>query len=276
MDIQWVALSPDGTQAAYVAADQGNVDIWIAEPARGLRTRLTFAPEADTFPVWSPSGKQIAFASQRNGNFDVFVRAANGVGEPRPAVVSPESEYPDAWSPDGTTLLINRVSPRTSNDLWMVKQKADGTFAPPTVWLQTAHNETHATFSPDGKYVAYDSDDSGRLETYVRPVGGDGKWQISAVGGSNPRWSRDGREIFYTQGESLMATPVSVGGGTLRPGTPVELFRNRSFTDTVRVWDVHPDGKRFLVGEDDEADAKPASIHVILNWPALLREKGPQ
>jgi hypothetical protein len=73
-----------------------------------------------------------------------------------------------------------------------------------------------------------------------------------------------------------MATPVSVGGGSLRPGTPVELFRNRSFTDTVRAWDVHPDGKRFLVGEDDEADAKPASIHVILNWPALLREKGPQ
>jgi serine/threonine protein kinase/Tol biopolymer transport system component len=271
--IQWVALSPDGTQAAYVAAEQGNVDIWIAELERVSRTLLTFAPEADTFPVWSPTGKEIAFASERNGNFDVFVQAANGVGEPRPVVVSPDSEYPDAWSPDGT-LLINRVSPKTGNDLLIVKQKADGKFDAPSVWLQTPFSETHGEFSPDGQYVTYDSDESGRLEVYVRPTDGNGKWQISAVGGSSPRWSRDGREIFYTQGESLMAAPVSVGGGTLRPGTAVELFRNRTFMDTVRAWDVHPDGKRFLVGEDDEADARPASVHVILNWPALLREKG--
>src|SRR5690242_4534454 len=95
--------------------------------------------------------------------------------------------------------------------------------------------------------------------------------------GINPCWSRDGREIFYKQGESLISAPVSVAGGTLRPGTPVELFRNPVFTtDFQRPWDVHPDGKRFLLAEDDATEAKPTSIHVILNWPALLREKGPR
>src|SRR5205085_1237811 len=177
-------------QAAYTASEQGNLDIWTADLTRGVRTRLTLGPEVNINPVWSPTGKEIAFASERNGNFDVFVQAANGVGEPRPGVMSPDAEYPDAWSPDGTTLLIRRVSPKTGYDLWTVKRKADG---------------------------------------------------------------------------------------TLRPGTPVKLFRNPVFTaDFQRPWDVHPDGKRFLLAEDDETEVKPTSIHVILNWPALVREKGPR
>jgi len=125
--------------------------------------------------------------------------------------------------------------------------------------------------------VTYRSDETGRYEIYVRPAaGGGGKWQISTAGGGVPRWSRDGREIFYTQGDRLMAAPVSEGGGTLRPGTPVELFRNQAFTDvTFRPWDAHPDGKRFLLPETDEIQAQASpSIHVIQNWPALLREKG--
>jgi Tol biopolymer transport system component len=210
------------------------LDIWIADLARsGVRTRLTFAPEADIAPVWSPTGQEVAFTSGRNGHLDVFVQAANGVGKPRTVVVSPDAEAPQAWSPDGTTLLLYRQSPKAGFDLWTVKRKADGTFEPPSVWLQTPFNKPSAVFSPEGQYVAYLSDESGRYEVYVRPAGGGGgKWQISTAGGRNPRWSRDGREIFYAQGESLMAAPVSVAGGTLRPGTPVELFRNRVFADT--------------------------------------------
>jgi serine/threonine protein kinase len=273
--IRMVALSPDGTQAAWAATEQGNRDIWTADLARGVRTRLTFAPQSDVFPVWSPTGKEIAFASGRNGNFDVFVQAANGAGEPRPVVASPGNEYPDAWSPDGTTLLFFRTDAKNGNDLWAVKRKADGTFEAPSVWLQTPVNEWRAVFSPDGQYVAYESDESGRYEVYVRPADGSGgKWQISTAGGIDPRWSRDGREIFYAQGESLMAAPVSVAGGTFRHGTPVELFRKRMFADEFRTWDAHPDGKRFLIAEEDETDARPTSIHVIENWPALLREKG--
>jgi dipeptidyl aminopeptidase/acylaminoacyl peptidase len=274
-NLRWVALSPDGTQAAWSAIEQGNRDIWTADLARGVRTRLTFAPEADAFPVWSPTGKEIAFGSARNGNFDVFVQAANGTGEPRPVVASPDAEWPNAWSPDGTTLLFQRASAKTGYDIWAVKRKADGTFDTPSAWLQTPFNEWRAIFSPDGQYVAYQSDESGRNEVYVRPaVGGGGKWQISTGGGTNARWSRDGREIFYAQGESLMAAPVSVAGGTLRQATPVELFPSRVFADPLRTWDAHPDGKRFLIAEEDETDARPTSIHVIENWPALLREKG--
>jgi hypothetical protein len=270
----WAALSPDGTQAAWAAVEQGNTDIWTADLARGVRTRLTSAPQLDTTPVWSPTGKEIAFASEPNGNHDVIVQAANGTGEPRPVMASPDTEFPEAWSPDGTALLFRRTGGKTGWDLWVVKRKADGTFEPPSVWLQTQFNERGAIFSPDGQYVAYQSDETGRNEVYVRPAGGGRKWPISTAGGINPRWSHDRLEIVYTQGESLMAAPVSVAGGTVRPGTPVELFRNRAFTDIFRRWDAHPDGKRFLVAEEDETDARPTSIHVIENWPALLREKG--
>jgi Tol biopolymer transport system component len=277
LDVAGVTLSPDGAQAAYTASDQGNPDIWIADLVRGVRTLLTFSPETDSSPVWSPTGKQIAFASQRNGNLGIFVQAANGVGEPRPVVVSPESEWPFAWSLDGTRLLIGRRGPKTAIDLWTAKGKADGTFEPPSVWLQTPSNEQRAVFLGDLKYVAYHSDESGRTEVYVRPADGSGgQWQISTAGGRNPRWSRDGREIFYAQDVRLMAAPVSVAGGTMRPGRPVELFQNRAFAEVFMRWDVHPDGKRFLVAENEETEVKPASIHVILNWPALLREKGPR
>jgi dipeptidyl aminopeptidase/acylaminoacyl peptidase len=274
-NIVMVALSPDGTQGAWADSEQGSQDIWTADLARGVRTRLTFTPQSDNWPVWSPTGKEIAFASQRNGNMDVFVQAANGTGEPLLVVASLDTDFPEAWSPDGTTLLVRRTSAKSGSDLWTAKRKADGTFEAPSIWLQTPFNERDAVFSPDGRYAAYQSDESGRYEVYVRPAsGGGGKWQISTGGGISPRWSRDGREIFYTQGESLMAAPVSVAGETFRPGTPVELFRNRVFTDQFRAWDAHPDGKRFLIAEDDETDARPTSIHVIENWLALLREKG--
>ena len=123
--------------------------------------------------------------------------------------------------------------------------------------------------------MAYESNESGRYEVYVRPAGGSGgRWQISANGGASPAGAgTDGRSS--TKGASLMAAPVSTAGGTVRPGVPVELFRSRAFA-AARSWDVHPDGKRFLIAEPEETEEKPPSIHVIQNWPALLREKSPQ
>jgi Tol biopolymer transport system component len=271
-----VALSPDGTQTAYAANEQGNLDIWVGDLARGVHTRLTSAPGNDMSPEWSPTGQEIAVASERQGNFDVFLQTASGGGEPRPVVVSPFQDFPNAWSPDGMTLLFVRLDQKTGWDLWSAKRK-DGMFEPPSVWLQTPFHEIDAVFSPDGRYVAYMSDESGRFEVYIRPAGGSGgRRQVSANGGLFPWWNRDGREIFYQQGESLLAVPVTIAGGAVRLGAAVELFRIRTLTLDIRTWNVHPDGKRFLIAETEEAEEKPPSIHVIENWPTLLQEKSAQ
>jgi serine/threonine-protein kinase len=274
-DITMVALSPDGTRAAYQSTEQANPDLWVANLARRLRTRLTFTPEIEGYPVWLPSGSEIAFAWQRKGSFEVFAQAANGSGAPRPLLVSRDHNYPCALTPDGATLLFLRRAEKTGFDLWTAKRKADGTFDAPAVWLQTPFDESSAVFSPDGNYVAYQSDESGRIEVYVRPSRAVGaKWPVSTNGGRHPRWSHDGREIFYAENDRLMAAPVNVAAGVLRFGTPVELFRNPAFADTIdRRWDAHPDGKRFLVAEASDTGVRPISIHVILNWSALLREK---
>jgi Tol biopolymer transport system component len=276
-NISQVRLSPDGTKAVY-RAEEGNVDIWVADLTRGVSSRLTFGPEQNDWPFLSPSGQEIVFSrwGPQNSTADIYVAAASGAGETRPVVVSPDPNFTQAWSPDGTTLLFRRFAPKTGFDLWTVKRKADGTFEPPGVWLQTPFNESYAAYSPDGHYVTYQSDESGRNEIYVRPAaGGRDKWQISNASGFAARWSRDGREIFYTQGDRLMAAPVSDVGGTLQPGTPVELFRNPAFVESaLRAWDAHPDGKRFLLAEPDEDGLqRSSSIHVIQNWPALLGEK---
>jgi serine/threonine-protein kinase len=276
-NISQVRLSPDGTKAVY-RAEEGNVDIWVADLARGISSRLTFGPEQNDWPFWSPSGQEIVFSRWRpqNSTADIYVAVASGAGEPRPVVVSPDPKFSQAWSPDGTTLLFRRFAPKTGWDLWTVKRKADGTFETPAVWLQTSFNESYAAYSPDGQYVTYQSDESGRNEIYVRPAAvGRGKWQISTASGFAARWRRDGREIFYTQGDRLMAAPVSDSGGTLRPDTPVELFRNPAFVESaLRAWDAHPDGNRFLLAEPYEDDLeRSSSIHVIQNWPALLGEK---
>lgn len=270
--IRMVALSPDGSQVAWYATEQLDAEIWTADLTRGGRTRLTFSPGLDTFPVWSPDAKEVAFVSQRQGTSDVFVQGVQGTGEARGVVVGPGSDVPCDWSPDGSSILFFRPSAERKSTLWTVRRKTDGTFEAPVVWLQTPSLNVRGVYSPDGRNVAYASDESGAFEVYVRPVSGDGaKWQISTGGGVDPRWSRDGREIFYTRDDALLAARVGAANGTLRPESPVELFRNRAFARASRHWDAHPDGKRFLIAEDDETS--PPGIHIIQNWTALLRQK---
>ena len=270
--ILYPALSPDGRRVLVSAYEEGtNQDIWVHEVGRALKTRLTFDPGTDNFPKWSPSGEEVVFSSNRAGNFDIFSRAADGSSEPVSLVSGPRPEFPSAWSPDMKYFLYVAGSPETGTDIWYLERKEQGGGFDSRPFLQTAFRETNSRLSPDGRFVAYLSDESGRSEIYVRPFPqGGGKWQVSANGGDLQRWSRDGRELFYVEGETLMSVAVSTTEG-FSAGSAKPLFKHPGLGGiSSSTYDVSADGQRFVVVEDLEADegeqAKPPSIHIVENW----------
>lgn len=173
-------------------------------------------------------------------------------------------QVPLDWSPDGQTLLYREYDSKTKLDLWLLPLTGERR---PSIFLRTPFGEYEARFSPDGKWVAYTNDESGRREVYVRRVGGDGeKWQVSNAGGQQPRWRRDGRELFYlSPGMKLMAVGVKLGD-TFEAGTPVPLFRIES---RAAQYDVAADGQRFLV--NTEANAPPLPLTVVTGWATSLK-----
>ena len=265
-------MSPDGGRVLVSALEDGtNEDIWIHEAGRALKTRLTFDPSGDGFPKWSPSGEEVVFSSTRAGNPDIFSRAADGSAEAASLVSTPRPELPSAWSPDMKYFLYVAIHPETAADIWYLerKEREDGFDSRP--FLQTAFRETNSRLSPDGRFVAYLSNESGRFEIYVRPFPqGGGKWQISANGGDSQRWSRDGRELFYVEGETLISVAVSTTQG-FSAGLAKSLFEHPGLdAGGSSTFDVSADGQRFVVVEDVESEegeqAKPPSIHVVENW----------
>ncbi len=263
-----LSISPDGTRAAYTAVEEaGFPEIWIADLVRSVRSRFSFGPIGSTFPRWAPTGKELSFSSNV-GRGDIVVQSVDGSADAKPAVSSEWYEYPMGWSPDGRILLFGRLQPMTGVDLWTVKRNPDGSFGEPAVWLQTTFDEGDADLSPDGRFVVYTSDESGRTEVYVRSFpAASGKRPISAGTGYRPKWGRDGKEIFYINAGSLYAVDISLDLVSI--GSPRKLFQNAE-----SGYDISSDGKRFLFTVNEAADtAKPPAIHVIENWPALLRHK---
>ena len=270
--IRYPALSPDGGRVLVSAFEEvTNEDIWVHEVGRALKTRLTFDPGRDSFPKWSPSGEEVVFASNRAGNVDIFSRAADGSAEPVSLVSTSRTELPSAWSPDMKYFLYVVQGPETGWDIWYLERKEleDGFDSRP--FLQTSFSETQSRLSPDGRFVAYLSDESGRFEIYVRPFPqGGGKWQVSANGGNSQRWSKDGGELFYVEGETLMSVPVSTMDG-FSAGSAKPLFEHPGLGGGISsTYDVSADGQRFVVVEDVESEegeqAKPPSIHIVENW----------
>ena len=265
-----LALSPDGKSVAVEAWEaDGNRDIWVHDAVRGAKTRLTFDPARDGQPAWSPSGEQITFYSQRGGGFGIFSKPADGSGEAVLLVGEDAGERGADWSRDGKFLIYRaRRSEDTGVDLWYLKSKAGGEGYEPVPYLRTAADETVPVFSPDGRYVAYVSSESGRNEIYVRPFPeGGGKWQVSINGGTQPRWRRDGKELFYVEEDQLKAVSVSTAQG-FSPGTPKLLFRDRWLRGFAKQqYDVSADGRRFVLREAVEgASGKPPAIRVVMNW----------
>jgi Tol biopolymer transport system component len=274
----FLALSPDGSRAAVVAFDVrnwGTADVWIYDVARGARTRFTSdAANLQLAPVWSPDGQRIVFGSTRQGVMDMYVKSALGGGSEELVLASGEAELPISWSADGRFLSFMRTRTEVAvvgipsvADLWVMPLFGDRM---PVAFLQTRFAEGHGVFSPDGRWMAYMSTESGRAEVYVAPFPGPGaKVPISTTGGTQPRWRRDGTEIFYLAGNRLMAAPVNGWGATFEVGAARQLFEVRPRSGSGPVYDVSADG-RFLVNTMVESTSTP--ITLVVNWPALLKK----
>ncbi len=270
-DYRDTSLSPDGTKLTYDVADSGSAraDIWIRDLARGVSSRFTFDATADVAPQWSPEGRRIVYTSRAKGAGDLYVKDAAGTREPEPLLVSADEKYVSDWSRDGRYILFTS---RGQNDRsWdTLALPLDGDKKPIAV-ATTKFAELWATLSPDGTYVAYQSNESGRHEIYVHEFPeARNKWQVSTEGGTEPFWRGDGRELFYRAGTALMAVPVQAGAA-FTIGTPVRLFQTRFAAVTARGhYRPTPDGQRFLVLAPLARETEQPAV-VVLNWPGTLK-----
>jgi len=277
-----VDVSPDGQRIAVHRHDGTGGDIWLFESARrGTMLRFTFDVSQDnSMPIWSPDGSRIAFGSRRNGKWGLYLKPANGTGREELLFESDLAKTPMSWSPDGKTIVYWVVDPQTGSDQWVLPLTGDRKAVP---FLQSPFIEQWPQISPDGKWIAYTSNETGRPEIYVRPFpSGEGKWQISTNGGTFPRWRRDGKELFYMGAISLgkmISVKVNPAGATFEYGDPVELFDSGYVTVGHPGGDYHPyavsaDGQRFLIPRPEAtggAEVAAAPITVVVNWAAGVK-----
>jgi Tol biopolymer transport system component len=275
-DIAEVSLSPDDRRAAVSVLDPAVAtrDIWIWDIARGLPERLTFDPGDDFAPVWSrPDGERIAFSSRRQGAIDLYETASHPGGTESPLLQDPLGKFAAHWSYDGRFIayvggggIIGR------SDIWILPLLGE---RKPHAFLEREYVESQPQFSPDGRWLAYMTAESGRRQVYFRALSHEGdQWLVSPEGGGWPRWRRDQRELFYVAPDGkLMAVPLSIGNGRLTSGTPSVALdvRIRPMTRLdAYQYDVASDGRRFIVNEFVE-DPAASPITLLVNWTASLR-----
>jgi len=266
------SLSPDGRTVAMYRDVNGNTDIWLLELGRGVLRRFTTDPTTDVNPVWSSDGSRIVFQSLRNGENDLYVKSTTSAGSETLLLATPQSKAPADWSSDDRFLLYRNSDPKTGFDIWALPFQDNGKPGMPFPVVQTNFEERDGQFSPDGKWIAYQSNESGRFEIYVQPFLGPGaKWPVSTNGGAQVRWRRDGKELFYIALDGqLMSVPIRFpsSGQPVEADTPVPLFATRVGGAVQGInrqqYMVAPDGNRFLMNTITEEGAAP--ITVILNW----------
>jgi Tol biopolymer transport system component len=260
-------LSSRGQVVALSRSVQSNQDIWLLDLSRGGFTRLTFAPGVDTNPVWSPDDTQIVFSSNRTGPFNLYISPAGQPGAEKLLLETPNTKVAQDWSKDGRFLLYYELDPKTGRDLWALD--LSGNERKPFVVANTPFEESLAQFSPDGRWIAYQTNATGRFEIVVRSFPGpSGPLPVSTGSGVAPRWSANGKELYFIAPDgSLMAAAVTTSGAAFEATIPVKLFstqiRGGGAVATNRAeYAVSRDGG-FLINQ--VADEQPAPIIMILN-----------
>ena len=258
-----LVISPNHKSLAVDITDtgNGNADVWVMDLASGAGKRLTFDPAVDSMAVWSPDGERIVFSSSRQHTFDLYMKNSNGTTEEKVVEHGNADRYPTDWSRDGKSALFIQ-----GNDLWVMEMPAMQS----RVFLKAPGTIRNGEFSPDGKWVAYASNETGKWEVYVTSFpDANAKWQVSSAGGDEPRWRGDGKELFYLSSEAkVMAVPVK-GGASFDAGTAEELFqanpRERVATSEQMTYDVSADGQKFLINTRmKNEEARPMTV--VLNW----------
>jgi serine/threonine-protein kinase len=268
-DFTDVSISPDGRQ---IAVTRGNIftglEIWINDVARESLTKLFADGGVNAYPLWTLDGKGIVYSSNQEGGRNLFRRPADGAGAPVRLTTSANQQSPWGWSHDGRILVLQELHADTSWDISQVS--ANG--GRESVLIQTPGFDLNPAMSPDGRWLAYDSNEAGTPEVFVRPFPNvnDHRWQVSTGGGRQPKWSRDGKELFYRQGSSVMRLAIAPQP-EFQPGAPERLFGGIYQTAGDKSWDVAPDG-RFLFKKILPAEY---SVNVVLNWFEELKQRVP-
>ena len=267
-------LSPDGRRLA-VNITEKETQIWTYDFAQDTFTRFTFDGTSNQYPTWTPDGKRITFRSNKEeGTRGIFWKLSDGTGDVERLSIADKMQTPNSWSPSGQALAFMAPGRMTGQDIWML-QMSDHKAQP---FVETGTVTGAPEFSPDGRWLVYVSDESGRREVYVRsyPAPG-GKWQISTGGGTEPVWNHNGRELFYRSGDKMMAVDITTQP-TFAVGKARKLFEGRYDPTAVTFpnYDVSPDGQKFLMLKPVEQEQEaPNQINLVLNWTEELKRLVP-
>ncbi len=259
-------LAPQGDRFVMSKYDLDNPDIWIYDLARDVSQRMTVDPGLDVSPIWSRDGKWIVFSSGRAGHYDLYRIGTTGGSHEELLYASPDNKFASSMTPDGQFLLYSTRVDGANPDIWLLPLEADGKRIPMPV-VQTSASETAGIISPDGRWLAYVSDESGKPEIYLQPFSPSTnssartKVLLSREGGNMPRWRSDARELFYRALDGTLMSIAVGAGASLQPGSPQPLFRLASYR-----WDVASDGNSFLVSVPVEQTVPPFTV--VLNWTA--------
>jgi len=263
MDAKWIAMDLYHTGAR-------NSDIWIYDINRGVNTRFTFESTVEWYPIMSPDARRIVFASNRTGKHDLYEKVSSGASYEQLLLETNIDKYPSDWSPDGNQILFHSVNdPQTKADIWILPMSGD---KQPISFLKTEYSELNAVFSPDMKWIAYQSDESGKNEVYVRPFpGANAKWQVSSNGGGAPKLHRNWKEIFYLSAGKYMSVEVDGSGSTFRIGKIKEHF-DQSLVGGITTRDISADGQNILL-EISNFQQESVPLTLVVHWDEELKKK---
>ncbi|HSO23814.1 MAG TPA: hypothetical protein VLT81_12945, partial [Chondromyces sp.] len=276
-------LSPDGGRLAFSAQRGSNWDVWVYDIERDVATRITFGEAYDADPVWSPDGRWIAYEGEVEGVDGIFRKRTDGTGDAEVLLEPGKHTFPapHSWSPDGRHIAMQSAGEGGQTDIWILPVGETGASGEPEPFVRTPFSEDGPVFSPDGRWIAYSSGETGRPEIFVAsfPPGG-GKWQVSDGGGTQARWSRDGRELFFRTDTGIMSVRVATEGDSFRASRPDIVF-DGNFLGGLRGvllpgfnfpdYDVAADGKRFVMFQGSTEGALATEAKVVLGWFEELR-----